>query len=265
MLKRMGVRHWSNRRCDQRSVPHARQPWARSLLIVCVLTVGALPIKTTPARAADCDAVSVRKETFTTSDGVNIAAFTQGKGDTAVVLVHQVNDGHCGWAAEAAALAKTMRVISIDLRGYGASDRPRGANALSYPLDIAAAVQFERDNGAVHIVLMGASMGASAVVVAASRISPPVDAAISVSAPTNYRGQNARAAAPKLVVPIRYVAANDDGGAASAAKTLNRASVASPDHEALIFSAGGHGWRLVRPGSEAERKLLDFIGATIKQ
>jgi pimeloyl-ACP methyl ester carboxylesterase len=215
----------------------------------------------TAAQAAgkSCDGADVTTQILTTSDGVNIAAFVQGTGTTAIVLVHQVNDDHCGWSSEAKSLAAKATVISIDLRGYGASGKAKGKLALAYPNDIAAAVTFARNNNAKRVVLMGASMGASAVVVAASRITPTVDAAIAVSAPGVYKGQDAIGAAPAVKAPIRYVAAKDDGSAAATATKLDAKSTASTDADALIFNAGGHGWRLVRPGSEAETAVLAFL------
>ncbi len=246
-------------RSNRRRVEYRFRP---SVLISALLISGASIVSGSSgvfAAGRSCDGADVKQQKVKTSDGVDIAAFVQGTGPTAIVLVHQVNDDHCGWSSEAKALAAKATVISIDLRGYGASGKAKGKLALAYPNDIAAAVSFARNNGAKHVVIMGASMGASAVVVAASRIDPPVDAAIAVSAPAVFNGQNAIGAAPNVRVPIRYVAAKDDGTAAATASKLDAKSTASPDTDALIFNAGGHGWKLVRPGSEAETAVVAFL------
>lgn len=239
------------------------------------------PKRIAAAQGTGCDGAGVTKSVLTTLDGVAIATFSQGPnvaqgqkqeqkqgqqepkqgsaGTTAIVLVHQVNQDHCGWAAEATALAKKYRVMSIDLRGYGTSQRAKGTTAFAYRNDIAAAVNSLRMNGADKIVLVGASMGGSAVVVAGAFINPPVDGIVAVSAPTNLKGQNAKTAAPKLRIPARFLAASDDGGAVSSAKSLDRGAINSPDHQAVVFATGGHGWALLRPGSPAEATLTQFV------
>jgi pimeloyl-ACP methyl ester carboxylesterase len=225
-------------------------------LIFCATSV----VWLSPASArATCDAATVEPQTLVAADGTRIAAFVQGSASTAIVLVHQVNQDHCGWANQAAALSNKYRVMSIDLRGYGSSDAPKGANALDYKADVEAAVVSLRAAGAKKIVIVGASMGASAVVVAATTINPPVDGVVAVSAPTNFKGQNALAAAPKLTVPARFIAAKDDASAAAAATRLSAAAKKSPDHAAVILAKGGHGWTLLRVGSPAEQSMITFI------
>jgi pimeloyl-ACP methyl ester carboxylesterase len=221
-----------------------------------------LGLVASPDRAAGrgiCDDAKVETQTLVASDGTHIGAFVQGSASTAVVLVHQVNQDHCGWVDEAAALGARYRVMSIDLRGYGSSDSAKGAKATNYSADIEAAVVSLRAAGAKKVFIVGASMGGSAAVVAASKIDPRVDGVVAVSAPTNFKGQNALAAAPKLSIAARFIAAKDDGSAPSSATRLDAAAKKSPDHKAVIFAKGGHGWSLLRVGSEAEKALIAFI------
>jgi pimeloyl-ACP methyl ester carboxylesterase len=241
-------------------------------LLGCFVALIASPTST-QAQETGCDGAGVTKSVLTTLDGVSIATYSQGpqdakatpgsnsQGTTAIVLVHQVNQDHCGWSAEAASLAKKYRVMSIDLRGYGTSQRAKGTTAFAYRNDIAAAVNALRTKGAGKVVLVGASMGGSAVVVAGAFIDPPVAGIVAVSAPTNFKGQNAKTAAPKLRIPARFLAASDDGAAVSSAKSLDRGAVNSPNHQAVVFATGGHGWALVRPGSPAETTLTEFVDA----
>jgi dienelactone hydrolase len=232
----------------------------RSLVVLGLLGILVAPSgRTAQAQDTPCDGPMVAKNVLTTLDGVSIATYSQGQGTTAIVLVHQVNQDHCGWSAEAGALAKKYRVMSIDLRGYGTSQRTKGTTAFAYRNDIAAAVTELRAKGAKKVVLVGASMGGSAVVVAGAFINPPVDAIVAVSAPTNYKGQNAKTAAPKLAVPARFLAASDDGSAVTSAKSLDKSANNSPDHQAVVFPTGGHGWALLRPGSPAESALTSFV------
>jgi pimeloyl-ACP methyl ester carboxylesterase len=58
-------------------------------------------------------------------DGGQLRCEVAGTGDP-VVLVHGFSLDRRMWAPEAAALARTRRVVSYDLRGFGASTVPRG-------------------------------------------------------------------------------------------------------------------------------------------
>jgi dienelactone hydrolase len=226
-----------------------------------VAVVTALVPSTTASAAglSSCDPAGVSRVSLTTSDGVSIAGFVQGRGSLGVVLVHQVNQDHCGWATEAAYLAKRATVLSIDLRGYGASSKASGAKALAYRLDIAAAVGSLRAGGATHVVIIGASMGGSAAVVAGAAIDPPVDGVVAVSAPSNFRGQDAGTAAKSLTVPFRAVGASDDGDAAKTAQKLAATAQRSPDAAAITVPKGGHGWALLRPGTSVQRDVDVFV------
>jgi pimeloyl-ACP methyl ester carboxylesterase len=243
---------------DRRS---SRFGYRLSLFLFAVGMVGVGSIgASAPAVAAPCDGEDVEVTTLTASDRVRIAAYTSGAGDTALILVHQVNQDHCGWAPMANKLSAKYRVMSIDLRGYGRSGKGTAKNAVNYSLDIAAAVSTLREEGAERVFVIGASMGASAAIVAGSVIVPPVDGVVAVSASGNFKGQNALAAAPRLVVPVRFVAAEDDGPAAATATRLDALSSKSPDHDTLIFATGGHGWRLLAPDTPAEKAVIKFIG-----
>jgi pimeloyl-ACP methyl ester carboxylesterase len=237
-----------------------RRVLSATVAALCVLSGS---VVSQSAGAATCDGPSVERVTMKAADGVKVAGFVQGRGIVGVVLVHQVNGDHCGWAEEAAFLARRALVLSVDLRGYGASGRATGAKALLYRNDIAASVTELRRRGAERIVLVGASMGGSAVVVAASVISPPVDAVVAVSAPANFKGQNASAAAAKLSMAVRFVAARDDGRAAATATALVERATASADAKAELYDKGGHGWALLRPTHEAQGIVDNFLDALV--
>jgi dienelactone hydrolase len=82
--------------------------------------------------------------------------------------------------------------------------------------DLAAAVAELRRRGATRVALVGASMGGAAVLIAGTRIQPPVAAVVSVSGetdPTSLVGGiplNAGAAAKQLTVPTMLVVATND-------------------------------------------------------
>jgi predicted alpha/beta hydrolase family esterase len=68
-----------------------------------------------------------------------------------------------------------------------------------------------RSLGAKHVVLAGASLGGIAAVVAGASITPPVAGVAALSAPAVIAGRvDARPFAPRLAVPVLYVASRDD-------------------------------------------------------
>lgn len=68
------------------------------------------------------------------SAGVKIAAYTRGNPNhVPVVLVHGYPDNHSVWDPVAERLAEKYYVVSYDVRGAGASDRPR--HVRDYTLD----------------------------------------------------------------------------------------------------------------------------------
>ena len=56
-------------------------------------------------------------------------------------------------------------------------------------------------------------MGGIASLVAGANVKPPVDGVVSVSAPARFLGMDAVATAPRLRVPVLYLAAEDDDNA----------------------------------------------------
>jgi pimeloyl-ACP methyl ester carboxylesterase len=98
--------------------------------------------------------------TFTTEDGVQLAGTLFGDGDTAVILAHQGTTGanQTDWYAFAQVLEEHgYTALAFDFRGNGKSSGQPDRNKLD--LDLAAALQFIRDQGLTRIVCMGASMG----------------------------------------------------------------------------------------------------------
>lgn len=73
-----------------------RRRFCCSVLIAGAATLGPLAAPTIGA-SAPCDAPGTERVDLTTADGVSVAGFVQGDGPLGVVLVHQVNQDHCGW------------------------------------------------------------------------------------------------------------------------------------------------------------------------
>src|SRR5262249_37475260 len=177
------------------------------------------------------------------ADGAPIYGVEVGTGATGVVLGHQFLSDHCEWmdvARELAALG-SFRALAIDFRGSGFS---RGGNGPRRDLDVAAAAKRLRQEGARRIVLVGSSMGGTAVLVAASRIRPAAAGVVSPPGPARYGGLDALAAVKRSHVPVRFLADRKDGAFALDAQRLYRAAV-TKDKGIRLFAEGIHGTGLL--------------------
>jgi pimeloyl-ACP methyl ester carboxylesterase len=184
---------------------------------------------------------------FGAADGTRLVGVLLGKGPRGIVLAHQSSGNLCQWFPYARTLARRgFRVLAFDFRTCGASDIPRvQTKARRFDLDVVAAVNVLRRRGVTSIVLAGGSLGASAVVVVASRLQPQVQGVISLSSPPRAFDLDVAAAAGQLQVPVLFVAAEDDGEFADDARQLYGLA-ATPDKQLIVLSAGGHGTSLPR-------------------
>ena len=107
---------------------------------------------------------------LTTSDGVHLVGALAGSGTTGIVLAHQRNGDGCGWLDYGARLASHGMVLAPDLRGFGGSDEGQGDGETRYDLDVVAAADELKRRGATRIVLMGASIGGTTVILAAPEL-----------------------------------------------------------------------------------------------
>lgn len=137
-----------------------------------------------PTLAAKCgDTSGVRATPFwlRASDGTRLYAFEAGTGRTAVVLVHESPGDLCGWLLYAKTLvAAGVRVLALDLRGYGDSRPSNSVPFYAYDRDLRAAVARLRADGATHVFLVGASYGGVTVLTYGSQVA--VDGVVSLSA-----------------------------------------------------------------------------------
>jgi 3-oxoadipate enol-lactonase len=94
---------------------------------------------------------------WATNGGVRIRYETAGDGP-AMVLIHANPCDHRMWLYQTARLEVRFRLLAVDLRGYGRSDKPETRYAFDEVAgDIRAAMAAE---GIGRAVLMGASIGA---------------------------------------------------------------------------------------------------------
>lgn len=100
--------------------------------------------------------LSVKPSSVRSADGTRIAVFEAGKADGPVlVAVHGYPDNHTVWDPVAAELADRYRVITYDVRGAGASDKPTGRAAYRMDRlteDFAAVIDAVSPNAPVHLL-----------------------------------------------------------------------------------------------------------------
>lgn len=189
----------------------------------------------------------------------HLAALSIGTGRVAVILAHQSSGSLCQWWPYARSLAARFRVVAFDFDGLGAS-LPGDGN---YPGEVAAAAQWARDHGARQVVLMGASMGGSAVMVAAARLGGAVAGVIDLSGPADFAGMNALGAARRVHVPALFGYGTLDLGFASDVRHV-RAATAARDKRVVAVRSEDHGVDLVSPGigyAAVRAAVLRFIRA----
>jgi dienelactone hydrolase len=194
---------------------------------------------------------------FRAADRTRLAGHRFGRGETAVIFAHERRGGACDWIPYARRLARLgYLTITFDFRGYGASQRSTKSR---FPADVIAAAKLSRSLGARRVVLVGASMGGTSVLIAAANARPAVDGVVAVSAPSVYGDMNGVAAARKLGMPVLYLAGDKDDGFADESRTLYDATSSSA--KALeILDSSRHGVRLA--WEAVPRSLIEqFIAA----
>ncbi len=199
--------------------------------------------------------------TFTTQDGITLSGHLYGSGNWGVVLSHMYPADQTSWTAIAKKLAQEgYLVLTYDFRGYGESGGSKDIAKIDH--DVFAAVDYLRFAGAGDIVLVGASMGGTASLITATTFqmmsSVRLAGVVTLSAPVEFQGLSAAEAVPTLVVPLLFIAAENDVGAEGARK-LEELSGNKGDLQ--IVPGSDHGTDLFS-GAQADtvwQMLLDFL------
>ncbi|MFQ5577636.1 MAG: alpha/beta hydrolase, partial [Anaerolineae bacterium] len=179
-------------------------------------------------------------------------------GQTGVVFAHMVPTDQTGWTAMAQTLAgRGYLTLTFDFRGYGASGGQKEIGRIDR--DLLAAAAFIRQQGATDVVLVGASMGGTAVAKVAA-LKPPA-AAVIISAPRSFRGlavsdeELAVAGVPRLFIGSRGDGATRD--------TLDMFNAAPGPKESHVYPGNAHGTFIFNSehGADLSARLIRFIEA----
>ncbi len=201
--------------------------------------------------------------TFRASDGLRIAGRLFGEGRVGVVLGHSIDGDQTEWWNFAELVADAGHAaLAIDLRGYcpggdaGCSEDGSSGDAWR---DLLAGAELLRGRGVRDIVLIGASMGGTASVLAASNARPSLSGVITLSAPTVCCGMDVdRSIIAAVGAPMLFIAGRFDGEAPRSAHAFTR--WAGTSGEALILGTGEHGTDLFGLATpQVERRVTESI------
>jgi dienelactone hydrolase len=174
-----------------------------------------------------------------------------GGGATGVVLSNQSDGSLCDWLPFGKRLASSgFRVLLYD---YGATADPEG--------DVELAAAKLRSFGAGAIVLVGASEGAKASLVAATTMRPPPLAVVSLSAERTLRGTDVAPAAAKLTAPVLFITARDDSLVGDATERLYQAAGRAAARRLETVPGDAHGTDLLAgaAGAKLQGDVLSFL------
>jgi dienelactone hydrolase len=201
----------------------------RLVLIAAVAVLGlpaATEAGTAPLEFCAADrTIAPKLVRFRTADGARLLGVAIGNGRVGVVLSHQLGSDFC------------------EFRGSGSSDAGKASPA-RLDRDVIAGAGELRRLGARRVVIVGASMGGTASLVAAPELRPAPKLVVSLSGPSYFGGLDASKAVPRFRGPVLFAAGADDDGFPSDARTLYRASP-TPAKRLLIVGGGDHGSALV--------------------
>jgi pimeloyl-ACP methyl ester carboxylesterase len=201
--------------------------------------------------------------TFRASDGVRIAGRLFGEGRVGVVLGHSIDGDQTEWWNFAEVVADAGHAaLAIDFRGYcpgedaGCSEDGSTRDAWR---DLLAGARFLRERGVKDIVLIGASMGGTASVLAAAEARPRVSGVITLSAPTACCGIEVdRSIVGAVGAQMLFIAGRFDGEAPRSAQAFTR--WAGSAGEAVILETGEHGTDLFGLATpQVERRTTESI------
>ena len=83
---------------------------------------------------------------ISSADGVTLAVYEAGNPDApTVVAIHGYPDNHAVWDGVVQLLADTFHVVTYDVRGTGASDKPGSRDAYRYEQTVTVELSHTED------------------------------------------------------------------------------------------------------------------------
>jgi pimeloyl-ACP methyl ester carboxylesterase len=186
---------------------------------------------------------------------------------TVAVFVHQSDRDYCGWWTYVQYLAQHgVRSVLLDLCGFGQTVCPAREPVLgSGATAVLVAAQWAKAHGATRVVAVGASMGGTATILAASRDKGHIlNAVADLSGPIAYLDVDDTNAGHKIRI-ASFFATDPDDELVGPGEIEGLASQIKSPKPIEHLDGTGHGWALLSdPLSEAPfdplaDELLAFI------
>jgi Dienelactone hydrolase family len=171
-------------------------------------------------------------------------------GTVGIVIVHQSEQDLCesmSWA--------------VVFSGAGYLALAPTVDEYQQVAQVETSVAYLREHGAKQVVLLGASMGGTAVLQAAAELTPPVQAVVSLSGPSVYDPMDALLTAPKLAVPVFYSAGAQDTEFATDETDLYNATTEKDKTLDIVPNDASHGFALL---SDLLPRVEAFLRAHIR-
>ena len=220
-------------------------------------TATTAPAQQSPTAAAG--AVADEPVGFSTSDGVTIRGHlysTAGPKRRVVILAHDFPRDQIAWTAFARELAaQGIAALTFDFRGFGETGGAKDVPLIH--LDLEAAANFIEARDYAQVYLVGASMGGTAAIKVAARLD--FAGVVTVSAPTSFRGLDARSDIVNVEEPTLFLASRDDGDAPAAAQFF--AGNAPGVQGSALFEGAAHGTAILQSAAAPALKqlIIEFL------
>lgn len=220
-----------------------------------------VPPSPTPQVAPTVAATGAQSVTIQAADGSPIFGEVLGSGTTAVIFSVM---GSCkpGWTHLAQEVAdRGYAVLTYRWRACH-GNRVDERQIRMFVDDTRAAIQYMRDRGAQHIVLIGASLGgcASAKLLAESQ----ADGLVVIASPSEIPDWGFRVAADDLksIAPKLFITSEEDATVPAAA-TRALYNLASAPREWQTYSGSAHGTDIFEgdQGAALSERILAFLEA----
>lgn len=231
------------------SAARSRTPTAATPTVVPTPTVAPTPpIPEVPARIVH----------FTTTDHIHLTGSLYGHGTTVVICSHMFGTTRSIWSENGIPQRLALlgyEVLTYDFRGNGDSQGP--ADIWSLDVDLRAAVAFAQQHGATRVVLMGASMGATASLKVASE--ERVSAVVSLSGPQTFSVSVSDQELGTLQVPKLFLASQTDEPFVTDARHMY--AIASQPKELSLYPGNNHGTAIFGGdnGDDPALRIFHFI------